>query len=161
MGKIFLTGQDRLGALVPQYWKPCVSGGPGGRPTCRFSDELLQVPGFSTRDSESSVENLEPLRNPPRVFHRGDGVTPPKLIHHRDPEYNERGRKEKCQGSLTIQFIVGEDGLATDIHVLKPLGCGLDAQAVAAVQQWKFKPAEKDRQPVPVQIETEEDFHLY
>jgi hypothetical protein len=32
---------------------------------------------------------------------------------------------------------------------------------VRAVEGWRFKPAEKDGQPVSVEIAVEVDFHLY
>jgi Gram-negative bacterial TonB protein C-terminal len=34
-------------------------------------------------------------------------------------------------------------------------------KAVQAVETWRFKPAEKERQPVAAQIAVEVDFHLY
>jgi periplasmic protein TonB len=38
---------------------------------------------------------------------------------------------------------------------------GLDEQAVNAVERWKFEPAKKDGQPVPVMINVEVNFRLY
>jgi TonB family protein len=62
---------------------------------------------------------------------------------------------------MTMGLIVDKDGLPKNIHILSPLGAGLDAKAVQAVENWKFQPAEKDGQPVAVQIAIEVDFHLY
>jgi TPR repeat protein len=38
---------------------------------------------------------------------------------------------------------------------------GLDEKAIEAVQQWKFSPALKNGDPVPVEIAVEVEFHLY
>lgn len=46
--KIFLTTNDNLTSLVPDYWKPCVARGLVGRyQNCRFSPELLAIPGLT------------------------------------------------------------------------------------------------------------------
>jgi periplasmic protein TonB len=37
---------------------------------------------------------------------------------------------------------------------------GLDEQAVAAVKQWKFKPAMKDGQPVAAQVQVYANFRM-
>jgi periplasmic protein TonB len=67
----------------------------------------------------------------------------------------------KYQGTGVLGLTVNQEGVPTKVYVLTPLGCGLDAQAVRAVEGWRFKPAEKDGQPVSVEIAVEVDFHLY
>jgi TonB family protein len=58
-------------------------------------------------------------------------------------------------------LVVEASGNATNIHIVSPLGGGLDEKAVHAVETWKFKPAEKDGQPVRVEIAVEVEFRLY
>ena len=62
---------------------------------------------------------------------------------------------------MSMGLIVDKEGHPHNIHILSPLGAGLDAKAVQAVATWKFQPAEKDGEPVAVQIAVEVDFHLY
>jgi TonB family protein len=57
--------------------------------------------------------------------------------------------------------VVNREGSPTNIRIAQPLGYGLDAKAVEAVEGWKFTPAEKDGVPVDVEIAVEVDFHLY
>jgi TonB family protein len=45
--------------------------------------------------------------------------------------------------------------------VQRSLGMGLDEKAIEAVRQWRFEPAKKDGQPVPVMINVEVNFRLY
>jgi protein TonB len=45
--------------------------------------------------------------------------------------------------------------------VVKPLGYGLSEKALDAASQYRFKPAMKNGQPVPVRIDVEVNFHLY
>jgi TonB family protein len=84
------------------------------------------------------------------VFRVGGGVSPPALIHKVDPEYSEEARAAKYQGTVILHVEIGPDGTASNIKVVRSLGMGLDEKAVEAVKQWKFRPGQKDGQPVTV-----------
>jgi protein TonB len=95
------------------------------------------------------------------AYRVGGGVSPPKVLFQPDPEYSEEARKAKYQGTVVLWVIVGPDGRVHDIKVSRGLGLGLDEKAIEAVRQWKFDPARKDNQPVPVQVSIEVSFRLY
>lgn len=95
------------------------------------------------------------------VLHVGGSVTPPRAIYSPEPEYTKQARKSNFQGSCTLGLIVEEDGHPSHIRVLKGIGLGLDENAVAAVQTWRFEPAMKDGHPVRVEIAIQVDFHLF
>ena len=166
LSRIFLSAKDDLGTLIPDYWKPCVTASISGRrPDCSFSPEVLAVPGIAPLASSSSTvtatyDSPGALTNG-RLFRVGDGVSTPKVIFQRDPEFSPRARQAKFQGTMTLMLVVNREGVPTNIHLTTPLGCGLDAKAVQAVGGWRFKPAEKDGQPVAVEIAVEVTFHLY
>ncbi len=67
----------------------------------------------------------------------------------------------KFQGNILLQFAVTPTGDPSDIAILKPIGCGLDDQAVKAVATWRFKPAMLNGIPVPVRIDVEVSFNMY
>jgi TonB family protein len=46
------------------------------------------------------------------------------------------------------------------MRVRRPLGLGLDVQALDAVRQWKFEPARRDGGPISVQANIEVNFRL-
>jgi TonB family protein len=180
MAGIFLSSNDNFADLVPDYWKPCVrsalnAAGEPNMPRCVFSPEFLGVPGVA--HASDSPAKLEP-QSPPKIQHFGPrqaqppaeengvykvghGVSAPKATFMPNPEFNEEVRKAKYQGTVTLGLVVNEEGQPTRIHIISPIGCGLDAKAVQSVSTWKFQPAEKDGQPVPVEIVVETDFHLY
>lgn len=78
-----------------------------------------------------------------------------------DPEYSEEARRATYQGTLTLGGTVEPDGSFGDICILRLLGHALDEKAIEAAKRWKFQPAMKNLQPVPVRISVEVGFHLY
>lgn len=173
LSRIFLTSKDNFADAVPDFWRSCITDGLSGKnENCRFSAEMATVPGMSspvaiTNSSVSSSEqNCPPAcdtaaTTSARLFRVGHGVTPPKAIYQQEPEFSEPARKAKYQGTMTMGLIVDKEGHPQKIYILSPLGAGLDAKAVKAVETWKFQPAQKDGEPVAVQIAVEVDFHLY
>jgi len=164
MSRIFLTAQDRLGELVPEYWKTCVPEGIAGRnKDCSFSDEVLAIPGVMP-SPEHTVPVAAPTDAKTAGFSHmsiGNGVSPPRALFSPEPEFSEAARGVKYQGVVTLRMVVKTDGTPSDIRIISPLGCGLDVKAVQAVKTWKFKPAEKDGQTIAFDIMVEVDFHLY
>ncbi|MGO9087026.1 MAG: energy transducer TonB [Terriglobales bacterium] len=166
MSRIFLTAQDDFADQVPDYWKPCVRSALRGKDAhCSFSVEFLSIPGAT-----SSVGNALPSAATGTVapasndtpFKVGHGVSPPRaILPQHEPAFSEPARKAKYQGVVTLGLVVNQEGLPTKIHIVNPLGCGLDAKAVEAVETWRFDPAKKDGQPVAASIMVEVDFHLY
>lgn len=85
----------------------------------------------------------------------------PKATYSPDPDYSETARIAKFQGTCVVSLILGKDGNVEDVWVAKKLGLGLEQKALEAVRQWKFEPAMKDGEPVPVFLNVEVSFHLY
>lgn len=94
------------------------------------------------------------------VYRVGGGVSAPAVLYKVDPEYSEEARKAKYSGTVLIQLIVGADGKASAIKVVRSLGLGLDEKAMEAVAKWKFKPGMKNGSPVAVQATIEVNFRL-
>jgi TonB family protein len=67
-------------------------------------------------------------------------VSAPQVLYKVDPEYSEEARAAKRGGTVTLSITVDPEGRASDIHVVKGLGMGLDEKAIEAVRKWKFKP---------------------
>lgn len=95
------------------------------------------------------------------AYRVGGGVTAPRAIYDPDPKYSEEARQAKYQGTVLLWVVVGADGKAHEIRVLRSLGMGLDERAVAAVREWRFAPGMKDGIPVNVQIGVDVTFRLF
>jgi TonB family protein len=94
------------------------------------------------------------------VYRVGGGVTAPSVVQKLEPSYSEEARAAKLSGTVLVRVVIGTDGKASDIELLRGLGLGLDEQAVFAISQWQFKPGTKDGVPVPVQAQIEVNFRL-
>lgn len=95
------------------------------------------------------------------VMHPGGGVSNPVLLYAPDPEFSDEARRAKYQGICVVGLIVDAQGNPQQIHIVRPLGMGLDEKAMEAVRQYKFKPAMYHGRPVPVQINIEVNFRIY
>lgn len=91
-----------------------------------------------------------------------NGFGEPTCVYCPTPEFSDEAVKAKYQGTVLVQAVVTADGRATDIHVAKGLGLGLDEKAIDAVRKWRFKPAAgPDGRPTAVICFIEVTFHLY
>ena len=154
LAQVFLTQRDHFVELVPDYWMPCVLAGITGKsakhyPGCRLSSELLAVPGVASLP-ERVPDPAEPTDSGGLEARRKgkSNMIPPKPIHSPDPEFPEEARKARYGGTLALSIVVDKTGDVRDVHIVSPMGFGLDQRAVETVRQWRFIPANKDGEPI-------------
>ncbi len=94
------------------------------------------------------------------VYKIGGDVSAPVLITKVEPEYSEEARKAKYSGTVELTIVVDANGLPRDIHVIRPLGLGLDEKAIEAVMKWRFRPGLKGGRAVAVTANVEVAFRL-
>jgi len=170
LSKIFVSPDDQFADLVPDYWKPCISRGLSGKDqNCQFSTDMaaalgiaspIQTPAPPAWIDPSTMTGLATVKAPIFFNFVGGNVKPPKPTYQPNPSFNEAARKARFQGVVTIGLMVDKDGLAKNVRILRPVGAGLDANAVHAVEGWQFEPAQTDGKPVAVEIVVEVAFHL-
>ena len=94
----------------------------------------------------------------------GDGATSPQLIREVRPGYTVEAMRAKVQGRVELDVVVLPDGSVDPkrIRVVHSLDTtfGLDAQAIEAVKQWRFRPGRLNDRPVPVRVRVELTFTL-
>jgi protein TonB len=78
------------------------------------------------------------------------------------PTYTDEARHGKVQGSVTLAVLVGADGHAQEVRIIKGIGFGLDERAVETVRGWKFIPArDSAKHGVPAWVTVEAVFRLF
>jgi TonB family protein len=95
------------------------------------------------------------------IYHVGGGVSNPILIYAPDPEFSDEARRAKYQGVCVVGLVVDPMGNPQRVHIVRPLGMGLDEKALAAVKEYKFKPAMLKGKAVAVEVDIEVNFRIY
>ncbi|HEY1496271.1 MAG TPA: energy transducer TonB [Candidatus Solibacter sp.] len=122
--------------------------------------QLFPAPKLPVPSGAPKAARVPPPPLPPGVVRVGNGVTAPSVIYKVDPSYTEEARAAKVQGTVVLNVVVGADGSAQQVSVLRSLDPGLDQKAVETVGTWKFRPGMKDGQPVAVMAQIEVNFRL-
>jgi TonB family protein len=87
-----------------------------------------------------------PETGPPKEV---KNMTVPRPLKYGEAEFSDEARRKHFSGTVVLAFMVTEDGLPVNVHVVSPLGMGLDEQAIKAASQYRFKPATLEGIPVP------------
>jgi periplasmic protein TonB len=90
----------------------------------------------------------------------GGGVSAPEVIHSVQPQFTAEARSQNFQGVVAVQLIVDSQGFPQDVSVVRHLGMGLDEEAITAVKQYRFRPAQYEGRSVSVKMVIDVDFRL-
>lgn len=80
-----------------------------------------------------SVEDLERL---------------PELLSSVPPVYPDGLRRARIEGAVTVAFVLDETGRVEDLRVESSTHQAFEAPVLEALRRWKFKPGQKEGQPV-------------
>ncbi len=135
---------------------------------------------FSDHDENARLTETEQLRD--RLYQRGhdysrgpdqipeepgvlrsgvDGAGMPSCLYCPVAQYSDASRAAKVQGTVVLSVVVTNEGKVDSIYVVKGAPFGLTSQAIKAVQNWKFRPAQKDGKLVSVRLPIETTFRLF
>ena len=131
-------------------------------------------PGDSQGKLGASPEAADPKPNPDSSgkYHVGDGVSPPKIVFAPDPEFTDKARRKKLNGTVVVSLTVDSTGKPQDVRVLRSLAEGvskklrpaalsLDESALKAAKEYRFEPADFEGTPVPVEVKIEINYRIY
>jgi len=76
------------------------------------------------------------------------GLAPLKKV---DPKYPPELRTQHVDGDVVLYAIIRKDGSVDSIQLVHSVDPRLDANAMEALAQWKFSPAEKHGEPVDLE----------
>lgn len=134
-----VTDEDLLNA-VPVYWKPFIAKRAG----LKWDDE--EKAGVKER---SGPLGLNPMAD----------AKPPQPVYTPEPAFTDQARKHGIQGPVALTAVVNESGRVERIRIERALGMGLDEEAIAVMQKWKFNPATRDGKPVSVEMSFQVSFN--
>ncbi|HEV2992749.1 MAG TPA: hypothetical protein VG759_30230 [Candidatus Angelobacter sp.] len=127
--KVFLSRQQRLSDIVPDYWK-----------------ELL-----TTERSRRAKQDQEKAELMKTVQVAAQGASVPKLQSSAQGiDISPAAFTHVTANTLTLSFIVDEHGGVTHVQIEKPVGLGRDDEIATIIEKWKFRPAEKNGKTIAV-----------
>lgn len=135
LGNIFAQGMDdRMMTALPDFW--------------RFYYEAAAAKSdYRPKD--------------PAVLRQNSVDKKAMLTTKFEPDSNEYAQANGVAGMALYHTVVGADGKAQEIAVGRPIGFGLDENAVAAIRKASFDPAIKDGKPVPVLLDLVVQFRIF
>src|ERR1700690_68486 len=77
-----------------------------------------------------------------------DEPSKPEAGFKTEIEYTAAARSEGIEGKLKLKIVVGADGSVLAVEILASVSPELDAAAVAAVKQWRFRPTMACGKPI-------------
>lgn len=135
LNKIFAPDLDgRMIAEMPDYWQ--------------FF--------YQAQDSHKWLEPTDQS-----LVHPGPGVNGPKILRNVVPESNDFAQHAEVAGVASYKVILDPTGKILAVAVYRPIGFGLDENAVTALRKSTFAPAIKNGKPVPSVIDVAVNFRIY
>jgi TonB family protein len=95
------------------------------------------------------------------VLRQGEVDQKARLLTKFEPPSNDFAQAAGVAGVAQYHVVVDADGKPGEIAVGRPIGFGLDENAVASIRKASFSPAMKDGKPVPVVLDLFVQFRIY
>jgi TonB family protein len=86
------------------------------------------------------------------------GMKPPKATSAPDPKFPDLPPDAEPRGTVVMLVGINAKGRVQAVRVLRSDERAFETSAVDTVKKWKFRPAEKNGQAVPVQVTVEMRF---
>lgn len=126
-------------------------------------DERLQetMPEFWQLYYRAARSKTDDRPQNPAVLRQNAVDRKARLITSLEPPSNEFAQAANIAGMALYHVVIDASGKPTEIAVARPIGFGLDENAVAAIRTARFDPALKDGKPVPVLLDLIVQFRIF
>jgi TonB family protein len=109
----------------------------------------------------SWILNFSEMRTPPTGPQTNSAaeIAEPSPLRKVDPKYPPTLAAEHVEGEVILYAVIRRDGSVDSIQVVHGIDQQLDANAMRALAQWKFRPAERQGAPVDLEAIVHIPFH--
>ena len=94
------------------------------------------------------------------IFRPGGDVLFPVLVLRVEPVYPELAKRIHAEGLVVVDAVISATGVVEDVRIVKSVHPLLDAEAVRAIGQWRYRPATRSGSPVRVLLTVTVNFSL-
>lgn len=127
-----------------------------------FDERLMSsMPDFWKLYYQAAAAKTDYRPKDPAVLRQNMVDQKARLTSTFEPESNEFAQANGVAGMALYHTVIGVDGKPGEIAVGRPIGFGLDENAVEAIRKASFQPAIKDGKPVPVLLDLVVQFRIY
>ncbi len=139
---------------------------PGAKPEQIFASKriykmLVNMPNLNSATGSWILNFSELLSNAEggRQTSSSD-VSAPGPLKKIDPKYPPTLVKERVEGEVVLYAVIRSDGSVDSIQLVRGIDEQLDANAMQAFSQWKFRPATKQGTPIDLEAIVHIPFRL-
>ena len=122
---------------------------------------MTAMPDFWKLYYQSVAEKRDYHPADPSVLRQNTVDEKAHLLTSFEPDSNDFAQAAGVAGMALYHTVIGPDGKPGEIAVARPIGFGLDENAVASIRKAKFSPAVKDGKPVPVMLDLVVQFRIF
>jgi TonB family protein len=122
---------------------------------------MAAMPDFWKLYYQAAAAKSDYRPTDPSILRQSNVDQKAQLLTSFEPDSNDFAQAAGVAGMALYHTIIGPDGKPGDIAVARPIGFGLDENAVAAIRKAKFSPAVKDGKPVPVMLDLVVQFRIF
>jgi len=138
---------------------------PGAKPEQIFATKKIYTLNVNMPNMNSStgswILNFSELRaNPDGPHMVSADLAGPAPVKKIDPKYPPSLISDRVEGEVILYAVIRRDGSVDSIQLVQGLDEQLDANAMQALSQWKFRPASKEGEPVELEAIVHIPFHL-
>ena len=135
LDQIFAQGlDDRMMAAMPDFWR-------------LYYEAVAAKADYRPKD--------------PSILRQNTVDQKALLLTKITPDSNEFAQANGVAGMAQYHAVIGPDGKVGEVAVSRPIGFGLDENAVAAIRKASFQPAMKDGRPVSVMLNLNVPFGIF
>jgi TonB family protein len=120
-----------------------------------------QMPAFWQLYYQAQAAGVDYRPRDPSVLRSSAVDQQAKVLTSIAPDSNEYAQASGIAGQALYRVVIGADGIPAEIAVERPIGFGLDENAVAAIRKATFQPAIKAGQPVAETLDLAVLFRIY
>lgn len=138
---------------------------PGAKPEIIFARRRVYSMNVNMPNLNSAtgswILNFAEMRSSPTgpQATSSDEIAEPAPLHKVDPKYPPTLMAEHVEGEVILYAVIRRDGSVDSIQVVRGIDPLLDGNAVRALAQWKFRPAERQGEPVNLEAIVHIPFH--
>jgi outer membrane biosynthesis protein TonB len=127
-----------------------------------FDSRMMKsMPGFWKLYYAAAATKTDYKPADPAVLRQSDVDKKARIASTFEPQSNEFAQDHGVAGICLYHVVIGADGKPGEIAVARPIGFGLDENAVDSIRKATFEPATKNGNPVPVMLDLVVEFRIY